>query len=211
MPHAPSLALFVASAIVVVVVPGPAVLYITARSVSQGRRAGLVSVLGIQSGTLVHVLAASLGLSAILLTSAVAFEVVRYLGAGYLIFLGIRRLLSRDDEPGRAAPAPERLSKIYRDGIVVNVLNPKTALFFFAFLPQFVDPSRGATAARFAALGLLFTAIALASDGAWALAASAVGEKLRASRTYRRRQRIVSGGVYIGLGLAAAAGGGRRR
>ena len=210
MPHVPSLALFVVSALVVVVVPGPAVLYITARSVSQGRRAGLVSVLGIQSGTLVHVLAASLGLSAILVTSSLAFGVVRYLGAGYLIFLGVRRILSRDKEADGAGPEPESLSKIYRHGVVVNVLNPKTALFFFAFLPQFVDASRG-TAAQFAALGLLFVAIALASDAGWALAASAVGERLRASRAYRRRARIVSGGAYIGLGLMAAFAGGRRK
>ncbi|HWC64885.1 MAG TPA: LysE family translocator, partial [Thermoanaerobaculia bacterium] len=124
MPHVPSLALFVASALVVVVVPGPAVLYITARSVSQGRRAGLVSVLGIQSGTLVHVLAASVGLSAILVTSSLAFSLVRFLGAGYLIFLGVRRLLSGDDETDGAAPEPEPLSKIYRHGVLVNVLNP---------------------------------------------------------------------------------------
>ena len=210
MPHVPSLAFFVASALVVVVVPGPAVLYITARSVSQGRRAGLVSVLGIQSGTLVHVLAASVGLSAILVTSSLAFSLVRFLGAGYLIFLGVRRLLSGDDETDDAAPEPEPLSKIYRHGVLVNVLTPKTALFFFAFLPQFVDPSRG-TAEQFVGLGLLFTAIALASDCTWALAASAVGAKLRASGVYRRRERLVSGGAYIGLGLVAALAGGRRK
>ena len=108
-------------------------------------------------------------------------------------------------------PAPEPLRKIYRDGIVVNVLNPKTALFFFAFLPQFVDPTRGSPALRFAALGLLFTAMALASDATYAIAASAIGHRLRASRVYRRRERIVSASAYIGLGLAAAFAGGRRR
>ena len=210
MPHAPSLALFMVSAAILILIPGPAVIYITARSISQGRKAGLVSVLGIQSGTLVHVLAAAVGLSAILVSSAAAFQIVRFLGAGYLIFLGIRRLASRDSDAFAAEPAPEPLAKIYRDGVIVNVLNPKTALFFFAFLPQFVDPSRGSVVAQFAALGLLFTAMALVSDASYALAASFVGARLKGSRTYRRRERIVSGSAYIGLGLAAAIAGGRR-
>jgi threonine/homoserine/homoserine lactone efflux protein len=211
MQHTPSLAFFVLSAAILIVIPGPAVFYITARSISQGRKAGLVSVLGIQSGTLVHVTAAAFGLSAILVTSALAFEVVRYLGAAYLVFLGVRKLLSREEEAADAVPALEPLRKVYRDGIVVNVLNPKTALFFFAFLPQFVDPARGSPALRFAALGLLFTAMALASDATYAIAASAIGHRLRGNRVYRRRERIVSASAYIGLGLAAAFAGGRRK
>ena len=211
MPHGSSLTLFLVSTLVLLVIPGPEVFYISARSISQGRRAGVVSVLGIQTGTLVHVLAAAFGLSAILVSSALAFEVVRYLGAAYLVFLGVRRLRSRDEKPAPEDVAPEPLSKVFRDGVVVNVLNPKTALFFFAFLPQFVDPSRGSTVGQLLLLGLVFTAMAVCTDGAYALAASQLGRRLRGSALYRRRERLVSGTAYIGLGFAAALAGGRRK
>jgi threonine/homoserine/homoserine lactone efflux protein len=211
MPEARSLVLFLGSALILCVIPGPAVFYITARSVSQGRRAGLVSVLGIQTGTLVHVAAAALGLSAVLLTSALAFEVVRFLGAGYLILLGVRRLRSRDGVSEAEEDGHSPLAKIFRDGVVVNVLNPKTALFFLAFLPQFVDPSRGRPGLQFGILGLLFIGVAMASDGTWALAASALRNRLRGSPSFLRRERLVSGAAYIGLGVLAAFAGGRRK
>jgi len=211
MPQGPSLVLFLGSALVLCVIPGPAVFYITARSISQGRRAGLVSVLGIQTGTLVHVMAAALGLSAILLTSSLAFDMVRLLGAGYLVFLGVRRILGRDEVPDNAQRSRVPLMKIFRDGVVVNVLNPKTALFFLAFLPQFVDPSRGRPGLQLGILGLLFVAVAMASDSTWAFAASALRNRLRASPSFLRRERIMSGAAYIGLGVAAAFAGGRRK
>lgn len=129
--------LFIIASLALLLVPGPAVLYIIGRSVSQGRPAGVASVLGIEVASLVHVTAAALGLSAILLSSALAFNVVKYLGAAYLIYLGIRTLLSKDKAPEEAAAKPDSLRRIFTQGVVVNLLNPKTALFFFAFLPQF--------------------------------------------------------------------------
>ncbi|MBA2536241.1 MAG: LysE family translocator [Actinobacteria bacterium] len=181
-----------------------------AQSVHRGRAAGLVSMLGIQVGGFVHVTAAALGLSSLLVSSAVAFDVVRYAGAAYLVFLGTRRLLGRDDQANVRIEEKRELGLLFRRGIVVNVLNPKTALFFFAFLPQFVDPQVTAPALQIAFLGLLFIAIALISDGAYALAAGALGGWLRRSRGFVALERYVSGTVFLGLGLAAALGGSRR-
>ncbi|HSD83688.1 MAG TPA: LysE family translocator, partial [Anaerolineae bacterium] len=145
----PNLPVFLLAALILLLTPGPAVLYIVARSLDQGRLAGLVSVLSIEVGNSVHVLAAALGLSALLLSSALAFSVVKYLGAAYLIYLGLRRLLSRDAAQPTATLQRQSLRRIFRQGVVVAVLNPKTALFFLAFLPQFVDPARGSAAAQF--------------------------------------------------------------
>ena len=135
MPEPSTLAVFVVAAVALLVTPGPAVLYIVARSVEQGRWAGLVSALGVHVGTLVHVAAAALGLSALLVSSALAFDIVKYLGAIYLVYLGIRRLLASDARAEAGAAAPRSLRRLFAQGIVVNVLNPKTALFFLAFLP----------------------------------------------------------------------------
>src|SRR4030067_954680 len=135
--------LFVVAALALLLIPGPAVLYIVARSVNQGRPAGLASVLGIETASLLHTGAAALGLSAILLSSALAFDIVKYLGAAYLVYLGIRKLFAREEDQNSQVTKPEKLLRIYSQGLVVNLLNPKTALFFFAFLPQFVDTSRG--------------------------------------------------------------------
>src|ERR1700729_1142875 len=176
IPDATSIGVFCAAAILLLLTPGPAVLYIVARSVEQGSIAGLASVCGITTGTLVHVLAAGLGLSALLTSSALAFSVVKFVGAGYLIYIGARRILSRTDTPAAQIELPRRsLARLYRDGFVVNLLNPKTALFFLAFLPQFVDPSRGAVAFQITFLGLLFTLMGLISDSLYALAAGTAG------------------------------------
>ena len=134
---------FVAAALVVLLIPGPGVLYMVARSLGQGQRAGLVSVVGLSVGALVHVSAATAGLSAILLTSATAFGFVKTFGAGYLIYLGVRAILARDETTDVGAPLPRSLRRLFIDGVVVSVLNPKIAVFFLAFLPQFVDPSQG--------------------------------------------------------------------
>src|SRR6266481_8916449 len=138
-----SLLLFVSGAALLLVIPGPAVTYVVSRSIGQGRTAGLLSVLGIVVGTLLHVTAATLGLSALLASSILAFQFVKYLGAAYLIYLGIRTLRRDDSELLPAANGDRRLLHIFVQGALVNVLNPKTALFFLAFLPQFVDPSLG--------------------------------------------------------------------
>ncbi len=142
-----ALAVFVTAAFVLLITPGPAVLYIVARSVDQGWLAGIVSVLGTGVGTLFHVVAAALGLSALLLSSVLAFNIVKYLGAAYLMYLGIRKLLIRDPLH-QLETHHQPLSSIFYQGMLVNLLNPKTALFIFAFLPQFVDPVRGSVAAQ---------------------------------------------------------------
>jgi threonine/homoserine/homoserine lactone efflux protein len=206
------LTLFLAAAVILLVTPGPAVLYIVARSVDQGRTAGLVSTLGIGVGTLFHVAAAALGVSALLVSSALAFDVVKYLGAAYLVFLGVRRLADREAvEAPRAAPGRRSLWRIFSEGVVVNVLNPKTALFFLAFLPQFVDASRGSPAAQVLALGGIFVTLGIVSDGLWALLAGTLGGWLKGNLRYLRVQRYVAGGTFIALGLATAlAGRGRK-
>ena len=208
MPETRALAVFALASLALAVVPGPAVLYIVAQSVPGGRRAGVVSALGISTGGLFHVLAAVIGLSAILAASAEAFTVVKLLGAAYLVWLGIRTLLSRDERIGGRAVEPT-LGRTYRRGVVVNVLNPKTALFFLAFLPQFVDPD-GSTRGQLAVLGIVFVVIALTSDLVWALVAGTAGGMLRRSRTFLRVQRYVSGTIFVGLGRSPRPAGRNR-
>ena len=198
------LALFTGAALLLLVVPGPSVLYIVTQSVSHGRRAGIVSVAGITTGTLVHIAAATVGLSALLASSALAFDVVKYLGAAYLIIVGVRRLAGLEREPRPELGRTHDLGRLYRQGIVVNVLNPKTALFFLAFLPQFVDPELGAVWPQILALGLLFAVLGFVSDAVWAIVAGTLGERLRRSRRFPIVQRYVSGSVFVGLGAVAA-------
>jgi threonine/homoserine/homoserine lactone efflux protein len=203
MPDSSTLALFAAASLALAVVPGPAVLYIVAQSVDQGRFAGFVSALGIGVGGLVHVVAATIGLSSLLASSATAFTVVKYAGAAYLILLGVRRLLTREEPREELARAPRPRRRLFRDGVVVNVLNPKTALFFLAFLPQFVEPDAVAAPLQIFALGLIFVAIALCSDSVWALTAGTLGAWLRRSRWYLGVKRWVTGTVFVGLGASA--------
>ena len=207
MPDPSRLALFVGAALLLLVVPGPAVLYIVTQSVAYGRRAGIASVAGITTGTLVHIAAATVGLSALLASSALAFDVVKYLGAAYLIVVGMRRLAGLEPPEEPQLPRMGELGRLYRQGIVVNVLNPKTALFFLAFLPQFVEPDRGAAWPQILVLGLLFAALGFVSDGVWALVAGSLGERLRRSRRFPLVRRYVSGSVFVGLGAAAALTG----
>ena len=210
MPDASTFVLFLAAALALLLVPGPSVLYIVARSVDQGRTAGLVSMLGVEAGALVHVAFAAAGLSAILASSAAAFGVVKWLGAAYLIWLGIKRLFARDEDDVPVVVERERLSRVISQGVVVNVLNPKTALFFLAFLPQFVNPSGGAAWAQVMVLGATFVALAVCTDGLYALLGSTAGGWLRHKSeraSFRRGQRYVSGGVYLALGVATAVTG----
>ena len=191
--------------------PGPAVLYVVTRSVDQGRRAGLISVLGIQTGTLVHVVGAALGLSAILLTSALAFDIVKYLGAAYLIYLGIRKLMERDAADGEQDAPPASLQHIFSQGALVSILNPKTALFFFSFLPQFVDPTQPNVPLQMLTLGVIFMLMALITDSLYAVAAGTAARWLRGNLKFLRFQRYFSGTIYIGLGLAAAFSGSSKK
>jgi threonine/homoserine/homoserine lactone efflux protein len=206
MPAPETIAVFALASLALIVFPGPSVFYILARSFAGGRRAGLVSMLGVEAGGLVHVTAATLGLSALLASSAVAFGVVKYAGAAYLIWLGISRLRSRE---APELPAPARDGQVFRQGVMVNVLNPKTALFFLAFLPQFIDPDAGSASLQAALLGLVFVAIAFVSDGLYALVGGSVAERIRRSPAVRRRLDRASGAVLIGLGAVAALTGSR--
>jgi threonine/homoserine/homoserine lactone efflux protein len=207
MPDSSTLALYAGAVLVLLVIPGPAVLYIVSQSVEHGRRAGVTAVAGIHVGTLVHTTAAAVGLSALLVSSATAFSVVKFAGAAYLLYLGIQRLLSREEEQPQAVPRERDLGRIFRQGIVVNVLNPKTALFFFAFVPQFVDRGVGSVPLQVLVFGLAFVLIGFLSDGAWAIAAGTAGGWLRRSRRFQSAQRWVTGAILIGLGVVAALTG----
>ena len=216
MPSGALLFGFVVAALVVLLIPGPGVLYAVARSAAQGRRAGLASVLGLSLGALVHVIAAAAGLSAILLTSATAFGIVKAVGAGYLIYLGIRtimaaRVSARRSPSGSAHAAagvesamPLPLSRLFFDGAVVSVFNPKIAVFFLAFLPQFVDPGAGPVPQQILLLGLIYSALALVTDGAYALLAGSLRHWLSGRVMRGPLPRYLSGSLYVGLGVNAA-------
>jgi threonine/homoserine/homoserine lactone efflux protein len=211
IPDVGTLALFCGAALALLVVPGPAVLYIVASSIDGGRRAGIASMLGIQTGALVHVAAAALGLSGLLAASALAFDTVRYLGAAYLVAIGLWTLLRGGTPTDPDAPVrPRRLRRRFAQGVLVQILNPKTALFFLAFLPQFVDPAAGRVGLQVLLLGLLFIALAVVSDGAWALVAGTAADRLRGHTGFLRAQRYVSGTVFVGLGVATALSGSHR-
>jgi threonine/homoserine/homoserine lactone efflux protein len=207
MPDVSTLAVFALAALALIVIPGPAVLYVITRSIDQGRAAGLVSVLGIAVGGLVHVAAATAGLSALLATSATAFQAVKYVGAAYLIYLGIRRLMTPAETSAGETVDRKPLGRIFIQGIVVNILNPKTALFFLAFLPQFADPARGSLPVQIAVLGVTFVLIAILSDGTYALIASSMRRVLRDSKRFGSVRRYVAGTIFISLGVAAAFSG----
>jgi threonine/homoserine/homoserine lactone efflux protein len=212
LPNHSSLVLFVSAAVVLLVIPGPAVFYVTSRSIGQGRSAGLVSALGIGVGTLVHGAAATVGLSALLMSSATAFGVVKYLGAAYLIYLGVQKLRREESLDVLAEPSRSKLSRVFGQGIIVNILNPKTALFFFSFLPQFADASRGNVALQILFLGTLFAVMGITSDSLWALFAGTVAQHLKRNARWLNTQRYVSGGMLISLGVATAfAGPGTRK
>jgi threonine/homoserine/homoserine lactone efflux protein len=210
MPDTQTIWLFCLAATALIVIPGPAVLYIVAQSVGQGRKAGLVSASGVASGGLVHVVAAAIGLSGLLLSSATLFSIVKFAGAGYLIYLGGRRLLGLEASALVAPTEARSRRRLYRDGAVVNILNPKTALFFYAFLPQFLDPDRGAVAVQALVLGAMFVAIALVSDSVWALASGSAADWLKARPIAVKVERWVTGTVLVGLGTAAALTGAHR-
>ncbi len=205
MPSPGVLLAFAAASIVLVVIPGPNIVYILTRSVGQGRRAGVVSTLGIESGILVHIAAAAVGLSSLIATSAIAFSIVKYAGAAYLIYLGIRTLMRPSQlDPFRSSP-PERLRRVYRDAVIISVLNPKVALFFLAFLPQFVEPT--APISHLLVLGVVFFMIAFSLDLAYAFAGGAISAWLRRRPSRLRWQRYGAGSVYLGLGAYAALSG----
>lgn len=204
MPSGTLLLGFIAASLVVLLIPGPGVLYVVARSVGQGYRAGMASVFGLSAGALVHVAAAAAGLSALLLTSATAFGIVKALGAGYLIYLGLRTIFARRQAASVGLPPPLSLRRLFTDGVVVSVFNPKIAVFFLAFLPQFVDPGRGLVAQQILLLGLIYVGLAVVTDGAYALLAGSLRHWLSGRVLQGPLPRYLTGGLYMGLGVNAA-------
>lgn len=210
MPELTTLLLFALASAALVAIPGPNHVYIVTRSIDRGRRAGIASCFGVETGTLVHIGLAAAGLSAVIASSAVAFDVVKYLGAAYLIYLGVRALLSRESLDLDVRGDVGGLGRIYVDGVLVNLLNPKVALFFLSFVPQFVDPARGSVAAQIVVLGLVLISIGLPCNLLYAIAADALGGWLRRRPRFLRRQNKVVGAIYLTLGAAAALAGERR-
>jgi threonine/homoserine/homoserine lactone efflux protein len=204
VPSLSTYAVFLATAMALLLVPGPAVLYVVTRSIEMGRGGGLASVAGITTATFTHVALAAAGLSSLLLASRVAFDFVRYVGAAYLLLLGVRRLLGRGLEEAGDAHAPQTRRRAYTQGVVVNLTNPKTIVFVFAFLPQFVDPHAHHAWLQVLALGLSFALLGCLSDSMYALAAGTVADRLRGSAGIARVQRWLGGGVLVGLGILAA-------
>lgn len=203
MPSSSTIAAFATASFILLIIPGPAVLYIVNRSVSDGRKAGLSAVAGLSLGNTVHAIAAAAGLSAVLATSAAAFNAVKWLGAGYLIYVGVRTLMqpATEIDPDQPGVSPKRA---FTQGIVVNVLNPKVALFFLSFLPQFIKPELGRPGVQALALGMVFVAIGACTDSIYSLLASGLREVLLRGKALPFIRRWVAGSVFIGLGLVAA-------
>jgi threonine/homoserine/homoserine lactone efflux protein len=195
------LALFLGAALLLAITPGPGIFYVLARTLAGGRREGILSSLGTFIGGLFHVFAAAIGVSAILAASAVAFHTVKYAGAAYLIWLGIRMIRTRHAEMTVSA-TPSR--RAFRQGIFTEALNPKTALFFLSFIPQFVAPERSHVFAQFLLLGAISVILNTAADLAVVLLATPLERKLKSSPRFRSRQRVASGVGMITLGAYVA-------
>jgi threonine/homoserine/homoserine lactone efflux protein len=211
MPTLTTLSLFLLAALGLLFIPGPAILYVVTRSVDQGRNAGVVSAAGIGIADLVHTAAAAFGLSALLLTSALAFTIVKYLGAAYLIYLGIRTLLRRDTHQTTSNTTQKSPSRMFFQGMMVELLNPKTALFFFAFLLQFVDPTRGPIAVQILLFGSLYVVLGLCSLSIYGLLAGTLAQWLKSNASFQKIQRYITGSIYIALGLTAAFAGSEKK
>ena len=208
LPPWPLLSAFLLASFILAITPGPGVLFIVARSATQGRRVGMASVLGVAAGNLGSAAIASAGLAALFAVSAFAFNVVKIAGAGYLIYMGIRAL-RRQPEPGPIPSQPvQPLGQVFRDGFIVSILNPKTAIFFAAFLPQFLG-AQAVTAMHSMALGVLFVVIATCTDTLYALAAGSLATRLGGAPRVRRWGTVLSGVSFIALGIWAAFTGQR--
>lgn len=207
-PAWPLLVAFFLASLVLAVTPGPAVIYVVTRTLAQGRRAGLASVGGVAFGNLGNAIGASIGLAALFAISSLAFTVVKYAGAGYLIYLGIKALRAPGTEVVQSGFGTAKVNRIFRDGFIVALLNPKTAIFFAAFLPQFMDPA-GSAMLQSIALGAVFVVIAAITDCAYVLASSSVAPLLGRMRSARSIGRYVTASAFIGLGVFTAMSGGR--
>ncbi|MEH6631186.1 MAG: LysE family translocator [Halopseudomonas aestusnigri] len=209
MPDSSTFIAFVAASVLIQLIPGPGFLYIFARSINQGRVAGLLSAVGLVAGTLVHVFLAMIGLSAVLMASSEAFTLIKLAGATYLIYLGLKALISKTSPIKLSHSEYSTLSRVFIDGIIVSVFNPKVAIFFLAFLPQFVVAEAGSISTQFLILGLTFSGLALLIDGAFALLSDLLRRQLKPSVLSGHVPRVFSGIVFIGLGIATALMGRR--
>lgn len=210
LPDSTTLAVFLFATLMLNITPGPDMLYVIANGVGRGAKAGVVSALGIGGGSIIHTLAGGLGLSAILMSSALAYDVVRYGGAAYLLYLGIKTIVGRANSISGIQPMEQqRLGKVFRQGVATNVLNPKVALFFLAFIPQFVDPARGPVFWQFVLLGTLFNVSGTLVNTGVALVAGFAGERLARNAGFARFQRWFTGGVFMALGARIAMAGPR--
>lgn len=203
MPDLNSLISFAVASVALLVIPGPAVIYIVNRSVADGRQIGIAAVVGLELGTFMHVLAATVGLSAILATSENAFNVVKYLGASYLILIGLRTLTRKPEAISTSASSMTQ-SQAFRQGFIINMLNPKIALFFLSFLPQFIDQNISSNARQALILGSVFVLCGFVIDGIYALTASSLREVLVKGKALPFIQQYVAGVVFVLLGVAAA-------
>lgn len=204
MPDLNSLLVFITAGLLLNLTPGPDVLYIVGRSVSQGRAAGLVSALGISTGCLAHIVAATCGLSALMLTLPLAYDVVRYAGAAYLVWLGVKALRSKSEAMQVRAMECTSLATIFRQGVITNVLNPKVALFFLAFLPQFADPTRGPIWPQILLLGVIFTVNGTLVCFGYVLVAAKLGDWLKSRYDVSTWLNRLTGGLFLALGLRLA-------
>ncbi|MDF1732987.1 MAG: LysE family translocator [Minwuia sp.] len=204
MPEGPTLIAFVIASMLVLLIPGPGFIYVLARSLGQGRRAGVISAAGLSAGAMVQVLAATAGLSAMLMASATAFGIIKLLGAAYLVYLGLRTLFRRQDRLNTGQTMSGTARRIFLDGIVVNSFNPKIAIFFLAFLPQFVDPAIGSASTQLLILGMIFVSLAFMVDSTLAVLATWLRERLGPQLSFGSLPRYAAATVYIGLGLATA-------
>ncbi|GHO42062.1 LysE family translocator [Ktedonospora formicarum] len=211
MPTLTTVSLFLFTALGLLFIPGPSVLFIMTRSMDGGKRAGAISALGIGAADLIHTTAAAFGLSALLMTSALAFSFVKYLGAAYLIYLGLRTLLRHDEPHSTEKEKPQTIPRMFFQGMTVELFNPKTALFFLAFLPQFVNPSHGMVTLQFLIFGSLFAILGLCSLTFYGLLSGAIATLLKKNTHFQRFHRYVTGSIYIALGLTAAFAGSEKK
>jgi len=209
MPELATIWWFFTASLVLLLVPGPSVLYVSEQTIDRGLRTGMLSTLGLACGDLVQVLAAVIGLSVLVASSPVAFEVVKYAGAAYLVWLGIRRLRTptKPPEPSGTQGSPVPARRVFTEGLIVNALNPKSTLFFLAFLPSFVDSEHGATWSQTLLLGLIFAVVGIATNSGWALLSSIIRGRAQQSKIFQHAQRYVGGGVLLALaGVAVTTG-----
>ena len=204
MPDLTNVSLFMLAAVMLNLTPGADMMYVAARSTSQGRKAGIISALGIAGGTFVHITGAVIGISALIAQSALAFEIIKYLGAAYLVYLGIKSIIKKEFSSTELKSPGNSPGKIFSQGVITNVLNPKVALFFLAFIPQFINPSSDNYVKQIVFLGTLFNLSGTIVNITVALVFSYAGNKLSSFPLFRKIQQKISGIILIGLGLRIA-------